>query len=436
MNVSFYTQLIMLCDIGILQMYNEIRNTNKSSYFKKFGNNTDLEKGINVQDDSICIIKSFYTKFGVGECSSIEDEIFDAAIAAKEDNFKSDVFSPYGIWSMFCMILSIAEGETKKACVNILKNYEILLDDSFYVEMEKYFKSLMVEDLKGPFKNVLLYDKKLEIEDFIKKCKNLFSGVYKETFENNNNELLSRIKDIFRNLFSVLKGEKPLVLRNTSYVRAGWLNKFNPEDTTMKDFVTKNKTILVPMMKQVGVFNCLYKGGFRFIRMDFRDYTDSLCFIIALPDKDVHIPKHFQMEFKEEFKKLIKNECLAFKVNLEMPKFKIETVCNLNPFFNNFLESNLMNEDLDFGKGFSSYDSTKMNLRHKTFIDVNESGICTRESYSRSESMLKGTHSINYHCNREFVFYVFDTRKPEIENTEKIMSAVFLPILVGRYTGL
>ncbi|WUR04403.1 serpin-type proteinase inhibitor 22 [Vairimorpha necatrix] len=419
MNYVFYNTFMTLCDLGILHMYNETRNTTEKTDLKESRCGIRLGKRIRAQENFLFENKNLYSKLGAGELDPIEKVVYDSIVSAAADNKKSDVFSPYGLCCIFYVLLQITEGTTKQALLNILENYELKIEDSFYENIKSHIIFFFHEDKCKTLFNVI--ELIIEFKDTDKRSDTFYSTIYKKTSK------------IFSSLFSP-QIESPLFLMNTVYITSEWLNKFNPRDTKMKKFYNKKCFYKIPMMRQKGVFNYLYADGLRFIRIDLENFSESLCLVIVLPDTNFYIPPQLHMEFKNEFKRLATRDCQYYTVDLEIPKFKIETECNLNKVFNGLLSSDIINKDLELNKDFSPYDTTKMNIKHKTIIEFSESGICTGESYSQNVSNLVAKNTISFFCNRSFVFYLLDIRNSQVLNSEGSFSFIF-PVLVGRYTG-
>ncbi|WUR04399.1 serpin-type proteinase inhibitor 20 [Vairimorpha necatrix] len=436
MDIFFQYKLMIICNLSILHMYNEIRNTSEDIYFDKNKEVARLGKRMEAMERMLCEIKRLRTLYSIGKGTLVEGEVYNAVLAAITDSFKSDVFSPYGFCSTLCMLLQITEGEIKESFLNILKTYGFRLDESFYHDMKNHISSLTNIDVQPGVKNLLCHDKRQKIYDYIERCKKIFRFKCEKdsnSSENVSNKFMRIINALFRNK-SLFSPERPLFLINSVYFKGEWLNKFNPEHTSMKKFYNKDKTSKVSMMKQKNIFHVLYKNKLHFLRIDLKDFFGVLCLVIVLPDKNFYIPEQLLLEFKIEFRKLISGDCTIQNVDLELPKFEIETECNLNKVLNTFFHSDLMDKEFKLNSSFSPYDIIKMNIKHKTTIEFNESGICTEETNLQNESFLNDKHSINYFCNRPFVFYLFDIRKLQVKSDENLETP-FFPVVVGRYTG-
>ncbi|WUR04400.1 serpin-type proteinase inhibitor 21 [Vairimorpha necatrix] len=437
---NFYHKLMVLCDLSILHMYNEIRNTTECTDLDKYRGESRLGKRTQAVEDRLSarelIIDSIYSDF-----RPIERVVYKAIISASADNFKSDIISPYGFCTIFCVLLQITDGNTKKNLLKIIENHGYNLDDSFIEEMNKNFSSLTCKCDEVRIKNLLCHDKNEKIEKLLKKCKNEFNveeviQYFKDDenqFDDVSLNVFNQISKTFNNFINH-QIERPLIVINTINIKGKWCKQFNPKNTALKKFYNGKKYFKVPMMKQQGVFKYLYEDGLHFLQMDLKEKSDLLYLVIILPDTDIYLPEYLHFEFKNEFKKLITGDCQSFNVDLEIPKFKIETECDLKKVFGSFLECDLMDELLGYVSESKSSDNKKMNIRQKAAIEFTESGVSTQESNPLYESEIIDDLLISYHCNRSFVFYLFDTRNIQVGKNEDLMTSIF-PLLVGRYTG-
>ncbi|WUR04404.1 serpin-type proteinase inhibitor 23 [Vairimorpha necatrix] len=441
MKSLYCTKVMVLCDFSILYFYNEIRNTTGCVDIIKARSGYKLGIRVEIFERMKCKTLNMDYMFGFRFIGPFDNAILNSIFLNAADSYKSDIFSPYSFCVVFCVLLQITEGNTKKSLLKIIESSGLTLDDSFYKDMSKNFKSLVSECTQIGINNFLCHDQNVKIDVLLKKTNKQFNveEVIIDFKENYNaievvgDVISDKTCNLFSNFFSP-KVVKPLYLINTVYFKGAWLNQFNSKDTSFKNFYNNTNTCKVPMMKQKGVFKYIYADGLNFLRIDLKGCIDSLCLIIVLPDTDIYISELLYVIYQSEFKRLITGECSSYNVDLEMPKFKIETECNLNNVFKKFLESDLMDKDLDLGVESKSLESTKINVRQETVIEFTESGICTNVKYSKNKSTIIGTKNIYYHCNRPFVFFLFDTRYPLIEDFEGLLISAF-PILVGRYTG-
>ncbi|WUR04883.1 serpin-type proteinase inhibitor 4 [Vairimorpha necatrix] len=436
MKDHFESKLMTLCDVGTLYMYNDVRNTFGFYNFYKTNHSVSLGNVI------IPIDKNLYQNNNI--CFH-----FDRNIQQTEtiffDHFKSDAFSPLGLCYVYCALLQITKDETKLKLLKIIEDFGFNVDDSFCKNMEDYIRSLGGDGVELECYNSLSDKDSLQVDEFYEKWKEIFNFEdilfdyrnQEKTIEEVMSEIFNRSKQMFSDFYKhriVVR----LVLINNVRISGRWLCKFNTEDTKIKDFYVKNKIIQVPMIATIDEFSYLYTNGLQFISMNLLDKINSLCFVIILPDKDDYLNDQLHLSFKKEFELLVNKKCPSSVLDLEIPKFKIETECNLNKVFYKFLQSNFMDEYLELDHEFCSHRNTKVVLKHKAVIELNEVGICKEETscsrrYTYNDRYNKNVHH-KFHCNRPFVFYLFDTKPPSIKCAEDSIPIIY-PLMVGRYTG-
>lgn len=163
-----------------------------------------------------------------------------------------------------------------------------------------------------------------------------------------------------------------LFLINAIYFKGGWTNKFDKGLTKQEDFNlvsgTKKKVSMMSLYEKLPY----YKGD-KFQALSLPYGKESISMYVFLPDSDSTL---------EEFNKNLNSDNLAkwfgeFNKktgSLKLPRFKLEYESNLNE---SLKASGLTSafDSPDFSNMFS--DSTKAaisNVKHKTFVEVNEEG--------------------------------------------------------------
>lgn len=162
-----------------------------------------------------------------------------------------------------------------------------------------------------------------------------------------------------------------LFLINAIYFKGDWANKFDKSLTKEQDFnLTDGSTKKVQMMSLYK--KLAYFSGENFQALSLPYGNENVSMYVFLPNNKL-----------EDFNKNLTEENLSSWFgrfskkdgNVKLPKFKLEYEKSLNDSLKALGMSQTFNETADFSGMFN--DATKAmisNVKHKTYIDVNEEG--------------------------------------------------------------
>jgi len=169
-----------------------------------------------------------------------------------------------------------------------------------------------------------------------------------------------------------------LVLVNAIYFKGDWAAKFDPKLTMDKDFSdSPSSTVSVKMMMQERKFNFAHLDKLSSTMVELPYNGNRIVMQVLLPTK-----RHGLAEVEEIMKtqkvdinELFEEESINTKVNVQLPKFKLEKTISLTTH----LKSMGMNDMFSDGVAdFSGIDGTKQlyvsEVLQKAFIEVNEEG--------------------------------------------------------------
>ncbi|EDV59324.1 serine protease inhibitor 42Dd [Drosophila erecta] len=197
-----------------------------------------------------------------------------------------------------------------------------------------------------------------------------------------------------------------IVVLNAIYFKGQWQNQFDPSKTKKVSFhISKQKSVPVEMMAQLGIYRTAYIGalGARVIELPYRN--SSLSMVIYLPDKVDGLPElekeivGFPLKLSED------------KVNLKLPKFKMEFSKLLNEELNTMgirdaftLNANF--EDMVGGGVFVK------SVLQKAFIEVNEEG-AEAAAITKIDMVFKSAsrpQPIDFIADHPFAFVIRDKK--------------------------
>jgi len=193
-----------------------------------------------------------------------------------------------------------------------------------------------------------------------------------------------------------------LVLTNAIYFKGLWANQFNPENTHKADFkITQNTTTEVDMMSLSDTkFNYTETDDLQIIKLPYKG--NNLSMIIILPkENNISIA---ESELNAVNLTSWINSLKETEINVNIPKFKIETEYNLN----DVLKKMGMTDAFSVAADFSGMDGTKdlyiSDVVHKAFVEVNEEG--TEAAAATGVIMTLKAVLYSFNADHPFVFLI------------------------------
>jgi len=164
-----------------------------------------------------------------------------------------------------------------------------------------------------------------------------------------------------------------LLLANAAYFKGTWEDEFKKSMTRNEDFILGDgKKKSLPFMRRTGSYDLLTEEGFQAIRIPYGEKR-RVALYIFLPQEGQSLPQlHEQLATRwTALKAKFGNE----RVDLRLPRFKVEYDVNLNPVLFALGMKTAFGSGADFSamspKGKELFISK---VHQKTFVDVNEEG--------------------------------------------------------------
>ncbi|XP_047020339.1 antichymotrypsin-2-like isoform X2 [Helicoverpa zea] len=221
----------------------------------------------------------------------------------------------------------------------------------------------------------------------------------------------NRIKDLVSP--NSLNANTAVVLVNAIYFKGKWVSQFSKEDTKDRDFsVSKDKTISLPTMKQSAYFNYgeSQELDAKLLEMPYEGDKSSL--LIVLPNEIDGLDSLLnKLKDPAVLRKAVDSMYNA-KVDVSMPKFKIETKIDLADVLKK------MNIEKLFTPGQARLDKLlkeSQNLfvsgaTQKAYIDVNEEGAEAAAANEFGIAYLSAMipEQLTFNADHPFVFFLME----------------------------
>lgn len=210
------------------------------------------------------------------------------------------------------------------------------------------------------------------------------------------------------------------VLLNAIYFKGLWNSQFKESATLPGEFhVTEAQAVSVPTMRQTSGFRLVERENFRALLLPYQG--EALAMVLVLPKERTGLPATEKSLSSSGVEALL-NDLQAQnpdKVRVTLPRFKIESSCNLVPAFQNLgMDLAFSAEKADFG-GITGKENAPgliwiSQIQHKAFIEVNEEG-SEAAAATAVEFMTRSSFGMaKFEADHPFLFFIVDSEATAI----------------------
>ena len=343
-----------------------------------------------------------------------QDENYVYELMSKIPQNENYVISPLSLKMAMMMLANGAEGDTK---AEITKAFNIADLDTYNTQVKEMIETLNTnENGEVNIANSIWFNKDCygtDSADFSNAFKETITENYKGTAETvtkkNSVEAVNewvkeQTKGKITNLVPEANREYLAALVNAIYMKADWADPFTKEATYKETFTDiDGKETDIDFMHQTDHFYYYENGDTKIVRLP---YTNGLSMYIALGDT-----KTFESD--------IENMTYS-KVNLSIPKFKIEYSTELNDILKAMGVSKAFSDNNnDFDQMMQNVpDSLKIDtVLQKAIIEVDEKGTeaAAATAIMMGETMALGEPEpiVEFKADKPFTYYITDDASGE-----------------------
>ena len=304
-------------------------------------------------------------------------------INAAEKQASNLMVSPLSVSLALAMTYNGAEGETKTDMEKTMKLYGLTPE-----EINKTYQTL-IQELKSLDKDVVLeiadaiyYRNTFSVEDKFKTINKTYYNAEVTPLDFSspsavntiNNWVSDKTKGKIPTILDQIKSSDVMFLLNAIYFNGLWKNKFDKDGTHNLPFrVSTSSTIDVPMMKQENTFDYTSNSLFSGIRMPYG--TGQYNMVVMVPGENKTSDDIIKALTIGNWKTWMDSFLPKNNVIVTMPRFKFAYDTDLNSVLSDMGMAVAFNPNQANFKGISKlHDLYIDKVKHKTFIDVNESG--------------------------------------------------------------
>ncbi len=391
--------------------------------FNSCGETDDTQGGkITVTEKSAQLIEADNT-FGL--------ELFQK-INKAEKNADNLMVSPLSVSLALAMTYNGADADTKTAMEKTLKVYGLTTD-----EINKTYQTL-VSELKSADKDVLIeianaifYRKTFTVEDnFITLNKTFYNAEVSpldfssaSALKTINDWVSGKTRGKIPTIIDQIKPSDVMLLLNAIYFNGIWKTKFDKNGTHNLPFYVKPGTgIEVPTMNLENTVEYTSNSLFSAVRLPYG--TGQYSMVVLLPVQNKTSEDLIQALTITSWKEWMNSFAQKEHVVIAMPRFKFAYEADLNTVLSDMGMSIAFNAGKASFKGISKTQDLYIDkVKHKTYVDVNESGT----EAAAVTSVMVGVTSVDptpktyFTVNKPFLFAI----------TEKVTGAI---LFIGEVT--
>ena len=336
----------------------------------------------------------------------------------KDENI---VVSPLSVSTSFGMVLNGADGETYDQIKSVLGLNPFVQDDinKSYQSLENMLKGI---DNKVEFSsaNSVWYANGFNVEsDFLDMTKKYFNAEVTEadfsdpaTLDMINDWVKRSTNDKIEKIIERINRDVVMYVINAIYFKGTWKYQFD-KNATRDDFfhVTPNQSVPCKMMAQKQKFYYFSGTDYQAIKLPYGNQSYNM--MILLPSNLTAVDNLLDGLSAHEFN-IIKNSLEEKELTVLLPKFKVEYERKLNDgLINMGMINAFMPGKADFTLVHKAGGIWISEVKHKTFIDVNEEG--TEAAAVTSIEFVRSLNGGYLKIDRPFVFIIYE------ENTNTIL---------------
>jgi serpin B len=326
------------------------------------------------------MVLSMNTKNMVTSDNQFGIEIFKQMLNAEQGN--NLMISPLSISQALLMTYNGADGDTKKAFDETLFLNDLTIDD-VNQSAQELVKALLEADpgVIIDIANSIWYRDEFTIKpEFIKANEDYYNAEVQQLVFNNeavdiiNDWVKNKTNDKIEEIIDQIDPMTLMFLIDAVYFKGNWKSKFKEEDTEDDEFTLANGSkVTVPFMYQSTTAKKLNNDDFTILDLPYGRGNFSM--LIVLPNEGKTIDDVLEGWSNNIYNEWINNLYEVDNLDVIIPKFKFAYEKELNEVLKAMgLAIAFDTDQADFSNIIENTQLCVSDVKHKTFIEVNEKG--------------------------------------------------------------
>ena len=251
-------------------------------------------------------------------------------------------------------------------------------------------------------------------EDFRQAAKDTYDAdVLEADFKHDSNQLVNEInkwveletKNKIKDFLKQIDSNTVMMVINVVYFKAKWISAFDEEqDVLLEEFTNLNgEKKQVEMMCKFAEYPL---GQFERYQILQLDYIDNSSMYVVLPNEDVNLDDLLQeLDIRKLNDEL--SDLRPTGIDLQLPKFKLETKIDLKTVLEQLGVKTLFNEQADLSRLSNETGLRVSEAIQSAFISVDENGTEAAAVTEFDEFLcFEEEEKKVFHVNRPFVFII------------------------------
>jgi len=338
-------------------------------------------------------------------------------------NSKNVLVSPFSAYDALCMTANGAAGSTLDQMARVLGTGASKMADLNDANNEVINRLNNSKQVQLEIANAIYADTHTKFQpSFIKLCQQSYLAEAKnedfadpQTVKKINGWCDTKTHGKIKEIIQKLTPDEKMVLLNSVYFKGAWQNAFNSGKTHDHQFSLIGGTSKqVPFMNKTFDIGYLATTNLQAVRIPYKGYYQWM--YIFLPDEKADFSA-FKEQFTVENWSAWMESFKEQKVNLSMPKYKVEFSTELSQSLKAMGMAEAFEDKADFSKMFADRPSNISRVLQKTYMDVNEEGTeaaAVTAVVMQTKAIMLQDRSVNFVVDRPFVVALVDQPTGEI----------------------
>ncbi|XP_067134335.1 serpin B3-like [Centruroides vittatus] len=336
---------------------------------------------------------------------------------------KNAFFSPVSINTALAMAYGAARGKTAEQMSHVLRYNEIGANKE---TVHRNFASLInlldngSDEYKLKIANAIVSQGDYKIlPEYRELLQRNYKALLKEVdfarnngraVEDINNWVSQKTNGKISSMVQSLSTLTRMILLNAIYFKGIWKKTFDVDATKNETFLNYGvQRAAVPMMnmKETFPYADFQDEGFRALELPYKG--EDIGMVIVLPNAMDGLNKLVNEIDVDKLQDIFSN-LTPRKVNIKLPKFKMEDFRELKQSFQSLGMRDAFNGEADFSGISGKRDLHVSSILHKAVIEVNEEGSEAAAATGILSVVRTRSFTSNFFVNRPFLFFIRDRR--------------------------
>jgi len=335
---------------------------------------------------------------------------FRTAFASQNNKDENLVISPFSAAEAVSMLMEGAAGETKEEILSALSGTSLA---GVSPKSDEYVTISSANSLwlKNGYSLNADYKKLMETAYSAQVYQRNFAS--KSTVGEINSWCSKHTNGKIPSIIDQISPDMMLFILNALYFNAPWQSEFKKNDTFPQTFYGSKGDVKTEFMHQSKNYQYTALDGNQIVMLPYKGGKYGM--LVILPSKNGSLEEVIPT-LDSEYLSKIKSSFGSMKVDLSLPKFKIEAELVLNSILQDMGIKKAFLNDADFSAMTTSPVAVDQ-VKQKVFIDVSEKGTEAAAVTSvgiRLTSVAPETVSVAMNVNRPFAFFIMDRTTDDI----------------------